>query len=185
MTVEEYLELDRNSLDVRYEYIDGHVRMFEGGTLDHSTIEVNLISILRDFLRGSACRVFTSDARVRLSESRYVYPDVTVSCDDQDQGRTDIVQSPRLVVEILSPGTEAYDRGRKFVYYRQCATIQEYMMIDSQLPLIEIFRREKNDLWVLHTFGLQDIVELTSINVRFPASDVYEGVTFPSDDIEI
>jgi Uma2 family endonuclease len=184
MTVEEYLELDRNSLETRYEYIDGHVRELTEGTLDHSTIEVNLISMLSDFLRGSAYRVCSSDAPIRISETRYVYPDVTVSCDEQDQGRTDIVQSPRLMVEILSPSTEAYNRGRKFMHYRRCPTIQEYMMIDSQLPLIEIFRREKNDLWMLYTFGLQDIVELTSINVRFPASDVYEGITFPTDGIE-
>ncbi len=143
-----------------------------------------MISLLRGFLRGSPCRVFTSDARVRLSETRYAYPDITVSCDERDQGRIDIVQSPRLIVEILSPSTEAYNRGRKFAYYRACATIQEYMMIDSQYPAIEVFRRERNNLWVLYAYGLHDVVELTSLDVHFPVSEVYEGVTFPPDDNE-
>ncbi len=97
MSVEEYLQLDRNS-ENRYEYIDGYVTMMSGGTLDHATIGANVISILRGLLRGSPCRVFTSDARVRLSEERYVYPDATVSCSEQDRGQVDSVQQPRFIV---------------------------------------------------------------------------------------
>ena len=128
MSVEEYLQLDRSSIEARYEYIDGYVTMLAGGTLDHATIGANIISILRRSLRGSPCRVFTSDARVRLSKTRFVYPDATVSCDEQDRGQNDNVQSPRLVVEVLSPSTEGYDRGRKFGFYRECPTIQEYLI---------------------------------------------------------
>ena len=116
MSVEEYLQLDRDSIDTRYEYIDGHVVMMAGGTLDHATISANTISTLRNLLRGSSCRVFTTDARVRISQTRYLYPDVSVSYNTQDRGRVDIVQSPRLVVEVLSPSTEATDRGRKLAY---------------------------------------------------------------------
>ena len=114
MSIEEYLQLDRSSIERRYEYIDGYVTMLAGGTLDHASISANIISILRRSLRGSTCRVFTSDARVRLSKTRFVYPDASVSCDEHDRGQSDNVQSPRLVVEVLSPGTEGYDRGRKF-----------------------------------------------------------------------
>src|ERR1700694_5337106 len=102
MSVEDYLELGRSSIETRYEYIDGYVTMLAGGTLDHATIGANIISILRSSLRGGPCRVFTSDARVRLSEMRYVYPDASISCDEQDRGQSDMVQYPHLIVEVLS-----------------------------------------------------------------------------------
>lgn len=182
MTVEDYLTLDRSSVEVRYEYIDGYVTMLAGGTLDHATIGANIISILRHLLRGGPCRVFTSDARVRLSRTRYVYPDATVSCDEQDRGQIDIVQSPRLIVEVLSPSTKDYDLGRKFSYYRECPTIQEYLLIDAQRPLIEVCRRERQDLWLLRTCHPGEEIELVNLGIHFPFSTVYEDVVFPPPD---
>ena len=176
MSVEEYLQIDRSSIETRYEYIDGYVSMLAGGTLDHNTIGANIINILRHSRRGTPCRVFTSDARVRLSSTRFVYPNASISCDEQDRGQSDNVQSPRLVVEVLSPSTEGYDRGRKFGFYRECPTIQEYLLIDAQRPMLEVYRREKHDLWILRAYRLDEDVELTNLGVRFPVSDVYEDV---------
>lgn len=181
MTVEEYLALDRDSVDVRYEFIDGHIYMTSGGTLDHSTISINITSLLRSLLHGRPCRVYNSDAKVHLSEKRYVYPDATVSCDERNRGTDDIVQSPRLIVEVLSPGTEDYDRGKKFVYYRSCPTIEEYVLIDTQKQAIDIYRRAKATLWTLHLHGSSDQVELVSLSVSFPIASVYENVTLPED----
>src|SRR5438552_3861421 len=146
MSVEEYLALDRSSIETRYEYLDGEVRMMAGGTLDHATICLNIATVLRSSLRGRSCRVFPSDARVRVSETRYVYPDVTVSCDGRDRGQSDIVQSPRLVVEVLSPSTERHDRVKKFRFYQQCPTIQEYVLVNTAYPAVELLRRERNNL---------------------------------------
>lgn len=182
MSVEEYLELDRNSLETRYEYIDGEVRMMAGGTLDHATISLNVATILRSSLRGRSCHVFPSDARVRVSETRYVYPDVTVSCDGRDRGQGDIVQSPHLVVEVLSPGTERRDRVKKSRAYQQCPTIQAYILVNTAYPAVELLRRERNNLWSYHVFGPDDDVELASLEVRFPVAAVYEDVTFPPED---
>ncbi|MDQ2714957.1 MAG: Uma2 family endonuclease [Chloroflexota bacterium] len=182
MSVEDYLTLDRSSFETRYEYIDGYMTMLAGGTLDHATIGANIISTLRRLLRGSSCRVFTSDARVRLSRTRYVYPDASVSCNEQDRGQSDIVQFPRLIVEVLSPSTEGYDRGRKFGYYRECPSIQAYLLIDAQRAMVEVYRREKHDLWVLQTFRLSDEVELSNLDVHFPVSAVYEDVVLPDQD---
>jgi Uma2 family endonuclease len=176
MSVEEYLQLDRSSIETRYEYIDGYVSMLAGGTLDHATIGANIISILRHSMRGTPCRVFTSDARVRLSSTRFVYPDASVSCDEQDRGQSDNLQSPRLVVEVLSPSTEGYDRGRKFGFYRECPTIQDYLLIDSQRPMLEVYRRERHDLWILRAYRMDEDVELTNLGVHFPVSAVYEDV---------
>ncbi|MGH2495166.1 MAG: Uma2 family endonuclease [Ktedonobacteraceae bacterium] len=176
MSVEEYLELDNNSLDGRYEYIDGYVYMLAGGTADHSTVSVNVITLLHRLLRGGSCRVYNSDLRVRLSKRRYVYPDVSVSCDSRDRGQVDIVEHPCLIVEVLSTSTEGYDRGRKFSYYRACPTVQEYVLVDAQRQSVEVFRRATENLWTLHPFGPDDTIELTSIGVSFPITAIYENV---------
>jgi Uma2 family endonuclease len=182
MSIEEYLALDRNSTETRYEYIDGHVTMMAGGTLDHATISLNIASTLRGLLRGSSCRVFSSDARVRLSATRYVIPDVTVSCDGRDRGRVDVIQYPHLVVEVLSPTTEDYNRGRKFTYYRECPTIQEYVMVNTEYQAVEVCRRARNDLWSFLVSRSGEDVELASLGVHFPITAVYEDVTFPPED---
>ncbi len=182
MDVEDYLQLDRSSSETRYEYIDGHVRMLAGGTPDHAKISANMIGVCYGLLEGRSCSVYTSDVRVRLSATRYVYPDVSVSCDARDQEQGDMLLYPRLIVEVLSPSTEAYDRGRKLAYYRACPTIQEYLLIDSQRPSIEIFRRERDILWTYHAFGPHDEVELTSLGVHFPLAKIYRNVVFSEDD---
>jgi len=181
MSVEEYLELDHKSLDVRYEYIDGYIYMMAGGTADHSTVSINVTSLLHSLLRGSPCRVYNSDLKVRLAEMRYVYPDASVSCDARDRGLVDTVQYPRLVVEALSPSTEAFDRGRKFAYYRGCPTLQKYMLVDTQRQAVEVFRREADNFWVFYPFGPGETVKLTSINVSFPIDAIYEDVELPED----
>lgn len=183
MSVEEYLALDRGSPETRYEYIDGYVRMMAGGTLDHATICLNIGSLLRNALRGSPCRVFPSDARVRIANARYVYPDVTVSCGENDRGRVDIIESPRLVIEVLSPGTEAYDRGKKFACYRECPTIQEYLLVNTEFPAVELCRREKHDLSSFRTFEPDEQVELASLHgIHLPVAAVYEDVAFEGSD---
>src|SRR5260370_7335044 len=98
MSVEEYLELDRGSLDARYEFIDGVVTMLAGGTADHSTISINVISLLRDLLRGGPCRVYNSDLRLRLAETRYVCPDASISCHSHDPPPIPPSQTHSLII---------------------------------------------------------------------------------------
>jgi Uma2 family endonuclease len=179
MSVEDYFTLDRSSIEARYEYIDGYATMMSGGTADHSTISINVTSLLRTLLRGGPCRVYNSDMRVRLSETRYVYPDASVSCNEHDRGTIETVLFPRLIVEVLSPSTEAYDRGRKFGYYRACPTVEEYVLIDTQLSAVDVYRRASAALWTFHPFGPGDQIELACLNVAFPISALYENVTLP------
>lgn len=176
MSVEEYLAFDRDSRENRYEFIDGSVYMLAGGTLTHARIIANSIRELGNALRNGSCSVYTSDARVRLSEKRYVYPDITVTCDARDEDGNDILLYPRLVIEVLSKSTEAYDRGDKFDFYRSCPTIEEYVLVNTQRMAIEVYRREQHPFWRLSPFKVDDIVELVSIGVSLPIAAIYENV---------
>ncbi len=181
MSVEEYLQLDRSSTDISYEYSDGHVTMLASDTLDHSKICFNVARALYEVLRDSDCRVFTSNARVRLSKTRYVYPDVTVSCNGRDNGKIDTIQYPRLVVEVLSADTEGYDRGKKFALYQLCPSIQEYMLVNTEQKAIEVFRREKKDHWVYRRFRPNSHVALLKLGVSIPITAVYQNVVLNED----
>lgn len=176
MEVEDYLILNRSSSSIRYEYLDGEIKMLAGGTPDHSIIIANLTAAIKGSLKGSQCRVYNSDVQLQLSETRYVYPDITVSCDQRDRNQKEAIHFPRVVVEVLSPTTAANDRGRKALYYRACSTIHEYMMVDSETFFIEIQRREA-DKWTINTFEAGTTVTLESLNVRFALEDAYEGTS--------
>ena len=181
MSVEEYFELEENNPDTRYEYLDGYVYMMSGGSANHATISGNIYAILKSFLRGGPCRVYNSDMKVRVSEKRYFHPDVTVTCDPRDRGTADLIQSPRLVIEVLSPSTEARDRGRKLQCYLACPSIEEYLLVDTRSVRIEIYRKEQKK-WVYDAFEADDEVELTTLGVRFPVIDAYEDVIFERDE---
>jgi Uma2 family endonuclease len=117
MTIEEYLEWEPLQ-DVRYEYVNGEVFAMTGGTIPHNDIALNLYRALYPHLRSRGCRANVSDVKVQVSpKSPYYYPDVIVSCDPQDLKAPNFIQSPKLIAEVLSPGTSAKDRGEKFTYY--------------------------------------------------------------------
>lgn len=181
-TLEEYLELDRNSRDVRYEYINGRIIMMAGGSPQHSQIAANVTAILCQLLRESSCCVFSSDVKFSPPTLNYVHPDVSVSCDQRDFADPEYIYRPRVIVEVLSPSTESLDRGEKFEAYRECSSIQEYVMVNTSRQAVEVCRREKNDFWSFQTLKPGSIVELTSLGVRFSVEDVYEKVIFPGND---
>ena len=136
MTVEEYFELCRSNPDVRYEYIDGRVTMLAGGSLNHARIATNINRILGNFLGDGPCQSLSSDAGLRVTASRYVLPDVAVTCDERDHQDNDYLQYPCLLFEVLSSSTEDIDRGRKFTYYRNIPTVREYVLVNSLVPFL-------------------------------------------------
>ena len=178
MSIEEYLALVEQDPEHAYEYLDGRVYMMTGGTPDHAIIGSNVNGLLQAFLRGRRCIVYNSDVYLQLSERYRVCPDVTVSCDPRDRGAREVIRYPSLVVEILSPTTEARDRGQKSLQYRSCPSIQEYVLISSEFPLVEVFRREKQGFWSLYTLAIDDTIELTSLDLRFPVEDIYQNTSF-------
>jgi Uma2 family endonuclease len=177
-TVEDYLRLDRSTPSAKYEYYDGYIVMMAGGSLEHSAIAANLHISIGGMLRGKDCRTFTSDARVQISAARYVYPDITISCDREDWGGGDILHSPRVVIEVLSPSTQNFDRNQKSDYYRACPSIQEYVLVSSDVPRVELYRRAE-PFWQFAAYGLDEILTLASIEVAIPVTEIYRDIEFP------
>lgn len=183
LTVEEWRELERRSHDAKHEYIDGQVYAMAGSSLAHGRLAGNALRAIEDALAlaGMPCNVYNSDVAARLSARRYTYPDVSVSCDERDQATPDKMEMefPRLVVEVLSDSTEAYDRGKKFGYYRACQHVQEYVLIASKYQTVEVYRRT-SPKWTYDAYGPGDDVELASIGVRLPLALLYRNAGVPA-----
>jgi Uma2 family endonuclease len=184
---QEYFAWEEQQLH-RHEYIDGGVYAMSGGTISHSEIALNFGSLLKAHLRGSGCKTLNSDARVNILESsHFVYPDVSVTCDERDKTTAQYITYPCLVVEVLSPNTESYDspletlceRGNKFKPYRCNPLLQEYVLVDSEAIAIEIFRKSDDNKWQIIDHEPRAMVELASFKLTFPIEQVYEDVVFP------
>src|SRR5947209_5675005 len=179
LTVDEWRELERNSHDIKHEYIDGWVYAMSGESLAHGRIGINAVRTLEDALAaaGKPCNVYNSDVAARLSPRRYTYPDATVTCDERDRPAPDKseVQAPCVIVEVLSDSTEAYDRGRKFGLYRACPTIQEYVLVATKYQAVEVYRRTPQGWAIYQSYGPGDEIELTSLGVRFPLAALYKN----------
>jgi Uma2 family endonuclease len=181
-TPEEYFAWEEQQLE-RHEYINGEVYAMSGGTINHSDIAGNFLSLLKAHMRGSGCKTLNSDARVNiLASSRYVYPDVSVTCDERDKTTTQYITYPCLVIEVLSSSTEAYDRGNKFKLYRRNPCLQEYVLVSAETMSIELFRKVDNN-WSLIDYEPGSMVELASIKLTFPIEQVYEDVEFPPESV--
>jgi Uma2 family endonuclease len=178
-TPEEYFAWEEQQLH-RHEYIDGEVYAMTGGTVIHSQIASNFNRLLGNHLGGSGCKTLNSDARVNiLKSSHYVYPDVSVTCDERDKTTAQYITYPCLIVEVLSASTESYDRGNKFKLYRRNPVLQEYVLVDAETIAIEIFRKTPDNNWQILDHEPGDIVELASVKLTFPIERAYEDVVFP------
>ena len=161
---------------LRYEYFNGNVFAMTGGSLPHADIAMNVASILRDRLQGR-CKVRNSDAKVGITEAGpFVYPDVTVTCDPRDRTAQKFSRYPCLIVEVISPGTEAYDRGGKFKLYRRLETLQEYVLVGSDTKTVEVFRRNESGDWMFIPYGEGAEIELASLGLTVPMAAIYEDV---------
>lgn len=187
MSVGEYLELERAS-QVKHEYVDGYVYAMSGGTPDHGVITINVAAALRNQLRGGPCRVYSPDVKVQLSPTRYVYPDVTVGCDERDRNRAraaedhDRIYYPTLAVEVLSPTTEAYDRGDKFALYQANAALQQYVLVNVRKVAVEVYTRGEHGFWLYRAFGPGEQVELESVGFHGPIEAFYEDADLAEAD---
>jgi Uma2 family endonuclease len=182
MSAAEYLDWEPAQED-RYEYWDGEVVAMSGGTRNHNRISLNFSKLLDDALLNRDCDVYIADVKVQVEPGRkYFYPDVVVTCDKGDDD-AQIVQFPCLIIEVLSPSTEAVDRGAKFARYRQFTSLQEYILVQVDRPKVEVFRRNDLNQWVLSEYDLDDRLLLESIGVEIAISNLYRQVQFETNNL--
>ncbi|WP_373545508.1 Uma2 family endonuclease [Chamaesiphon sp.] len=182
MSAAEYLDWEPTQ-EERHEYWDGEVVGMSGGTRNHNRISLNFSKLLDDALLDRDCDVYIADVKVQVEPGRkYFYPNVVVTCDERDDD-AQIVQFPCLIIEVLSPWTEAIDRGAKFERYRQFRSLQEYVLVQVDRPKVEVFRRNNLDRWVLSEYDLEDTLLLESIEVEITISNLYRQVQFEPDNL--
>jgi Uma2 family endonuclease len=181
VTPDEYLAAERLS-DYRSEYLDGGVCPMTGASTNHSRIVLDFGAELSNRSRERGCEVFVIDMKVRLPGSRkFFYTDVVVVCGELQyhDERKDIITNPGLVVEVLSPSTEAFDRGAKFEAYRTIESLKEYVLVSQNRPLVEQFVRNGDGSWkYAAAAGLESSLTLPSIECTLNLSAVYKRVEF-------
>ena len=167
----------------RYEFHDGHLIPMTGGTLDHSAISGNLYALLKRALKGTPTKPFNSDLRIWVPRRRRgLYADVlTITGEPQFNGdRRDEILNPQLIAEVLSPSTEARDRGEKFWFYRSIPSFCEYLLVAQDRPLIEQYVKTNTGDWLLRSReGLAATIPLAIAEVTLNAADIYEDIQFP------
>jgi Uma2 family endonuclease len=179
-TYAEYLAHEQAS-NVKHEYLDGEIYAKAGGTPEQASLAVAVSASLWNQLEGRSCRVFSSDLRVRVAETGLTtYPDVSVVCGalERDPESSETILNPAVIVEILSEGTERYDRGEKFEHYKRVGSLQEYVLVAQSAPKIESWHRQGSS-WSHVEAGAGGRVALRSIFCELVVDEVYQGVFDP------
>jgi Uma2 family endonuclease len=186
MTPEQYLEFEREA-EFHHEYYHGIVYAMSGGSNNHAILIAHLAASLVAALRKKPCSVTVSDMRLRVTpDGLYTYPDVMVHCGEHQyvDSRKDILVNPTVVIEVLSPSTEAYDRGFKFHQYKLVESLQEYALVSQSEPRIEVFRKQSQGAWLIQeSLGLEARCALASIDCELLLSEVYDKVVFDPSQI--
>lgn len=174
---EEYLAIERMS-PIKHNYIAGQIVAMAGASKAHVIITGNLSSLLINHLRGTGCLSYATDMKVRLPElNRFYYPDIIVTCDENDRrSDEDFILRPKLIIEVLSDTTEAFDRGEKFADYKTIPELEEYILVHQQQALIERFQHKSSSLWLPHIYQEGDKVEFASINFIVAIAALYENL---------
>jgi Uma2 family endonuclease len=173
----EYLALEEAS-NTKHEFLDGEIYGMAGGTPEHAALSVAVSSALLTQLRGGPCRVYSSDLRVRvLATGLATYPDVTVVCGElkRDPESPSTVVNPRVVVEVLSDGTEAYDRGQKLDHYRRIPSLTAVVLVSHRSPAVEVWERSSDDAWHRREYRPGQAAEIESLPARLPVDEIYLG----------
>lgn len=177
MTPGQYLAFERSALDVKYEFFDGEAFAMVGAGKNHNRINVNLTVELGGKFKAdkSSCNLFSNDMRVKIAEN-YVYPDIVIYCGDAEfeDNEFDTLTNPVIIMEILSESTEAFDRGKKFAYYRKIPTLQEYILISQTEYHVEQYIRSDDSKWEYRSYeGAGQILKMESVQCELPLSEIY------------
>lgn len=180
-TLEEYFELERNS-EEKWEFWEGHVWCMSGASPVHERIVVNASGHLRELLRGRGCSVFSSNLKVVVPDYEpYRYPDLTVRCGEAEyvtMGGLDALTNPQMIIEVLSPSTEAFDRRKKFSFYKSIESFSEYLLIATDQPSITHYSRQRDE-WVLSEVnGLASKLLIPTLNISLLLAEIYLDIDF-------
>ncbi|MEQ9357352.1 Uma2 family endonuclease [Coleofasciculus chthonoplastes] len=176
LTPEEYFTWEEQQLE-KHELIDGQVYAMSGGSVNHGRLAIRLTVMFDNHLENSSCITGNSDIKINILETNnYTYPDASVTCDDRDKTTTQYITYPCLVVEVLSPSTEAYDRGRKFRMYRHNPALQDYLLVSSTRLEIDLYHKKETGEWLIINYQAGDTIELKSINLNFPIEQIYRNL---------
>jgi Uma2 family endonuclease len=185
MSEAEYLAFERES-ETKHEYFRGEVFDMAGASREHNLIAASALSLLQVQLLERPCEVYGSDMRLKvMATGLYTYPDISVACGDIEltTDALDTFVNPNLIIEVLSPTTEAYDRGKKFRHFSQIESLQEYVLISQDTPRIERFLRQEVGKWeYLDVRGLEGTIELSSIECSLKLADVYRKIVFTDEE---
>lgn len=180
-SLEEYRILEEKS-ENKHEYHNGEITEMSGGTINHNRIIINLIRILDLAFQNTNCEVFSSDLRLFIpSYNKGTYPDIMVIDGEPllDDGRQDEVLNPCLIMEVLSPSTENYDRSDKFFYYRSIPELKEYLLISQSEYYVEYYQKIAENQWLLQEFrGVEQIIKLKDVNVSLSLAECYQKIKF-------
>lgn len=179
-TPEEYIAFERSS-EHRHDYHDGDIYDMTGASREHNLINGNCHSSLIFQLKGRPCEAYASDMRVRADQNHYTYPDIVVVCGDPafEDTQLDTLSNPTVIIEVLSPSTEHYDRTTKWKSYRGLESLQEYLLIAQDRPHIEHYIRQNANSWLqTEMIGLTGTVELPSIQCALAIVDIYDRIKF-------
>ncbi len=185
-TPEEYLTLERQA-EYKSEYIDGEIVAMTGASRAHNLITVNLASSLHEQFKGRPCEAYTSDMRVRVNPRTYAYPDVIAVCGEPEfeDEELDTLANPTVLMEVLSPSTEAYDRGKKSARFRKIPSLQEYLLIAQDRPFIEHYTRRNQEWIISDVAGLDATLELSSVDCTLALHEIYSKVKFSDEQSEL
>ena len=174
MDLTEFLVWEEHQTE-RHEFFRGDTFAMVGGTARHNRVILNLVSRIGDHLDGTTCQVFAGSMKVQFADG-VLYPDVMVTCGKAEAGDEQVVTDPKLIVEVLSPGTRGYDQRDKFILYRTLASLREYALIDPAKRQVEVFTRVESGTWTLTDQTTADVLTLASIDCKLAMELVFKGV---------
>ncbi len=166
----------------RHEYLHGETFAMVGARRVHNLVAGNLYAAFRQHLRGTPCATFIETMKLRVADDALFYPDVFVTCDRQDLRTEREFNAPILIAEVLSPSTEAYDRGQKFTQYRRLPSLREYLLVSPETREVLLFRRDSAEgLFTLHDFSEAPALECASIGCTVALAELFEGLDGPEE----
>ncbi len=181
-TYDEYIQILRQS-DVRYEYFDGEIFAMAGGSLNHSDITYNLARCFNDVFRKRGCRCFQEGVMLELQPNdKYAFPDILLTCNEEDVNADYEVKHPLLIVEVLSPTTEKFDRNKKEMYYRRLSSLRYYLLVSQYEPLVHLYSRNKaTALFDIKDYNdISDVIVFPGLDFSLSLQEIYDNIRFKS-----